>query len=89
MEQANLTPLRPWCKTAIHLQGASGRDISEAMIDNARRTSEVFAAVHAAGLNVDHLGEPGEDFWPSFPNLPAAVRGTLPRTYSLRATKPA
>jgi SAM-dependent methyltransferase len=226
VERANLCPLRPWCKTAIHLQCAGGRDtlslwvegaervigvdISEAMIDNARRTSaalnapaewyccdvletpstldgtadlvftgrgaicwvhdivawahvvarllrpggtfhlfeshptsylfefeadtlvptgwdyfdhvdvsrgwpstyigeslaipveqqaekfdrawpigDVFGALHGAGLRVDHLGEHREDFWPSFPNLPVEVRNTLPRTYSLRATKPA
>jgi SAM-dependent methyltransferase len=49
---------------------------------------DVFSAVHAAGLRIEHLAEHREDFWPSFPNLPAAVRDTLPRTFSLRATKP-
>jgi SAM-dependent methyltransferase len=60
IERANLGDLRPWCRVAIHLQCASGRDtlslwnegvarvvgvdISDVHIANARRLSEAVAA---------------------------------------------
>jgi SAM-dependent methyltransferase len=60
IERANLGNLREWCKTAIHLQCASGRDtlsllhegvehvigidISDVHIENARRTSTALNA---------------------------------------------
>ncbi len=60
VERANLGDLRAWCRTAIHLQCASGRDtlslwnegvsqvigvdISDVHIANARQTSEALAA---------------------------------------------
>lgn len=75
IERANLGELRAWCKTAIHLQCASGRDtlslwnegvervigvdISDRHIDNARRASEVLRAP-AEWYRCDVLDAPAE-----------------------------
>jgi SAM-dependent methyltransferase len=75
IERANLGPLRPWCKTAVHLQCASGRDtlslltegaervigidISDVMIDSARRISAALGA-NAEWYRCDVLDPPAE-----------------------------
>jgi SAM-dependent methyltransferase len=75
LERANLGDLRTWCKTAIHLQCASGRDtlslwvegaqrvvgvdISDGHIANARKTSEAVGAP-AAWYRCDVLDTPTE-----------------------------
>ena len=49
--------------------------------------SEVFTALTAAGLSVEHLGEHREDFWRSTPNLPDQLSATLPKTFSMVARR--
>jgi SAM-dependent methyltransferase len=73
IERAMLGDLRAWCRRAVHLQCASGRDtlsllnegvgevvgidISDLMIENARRTSEALAAP-ARWIRCDVLDAP-------------------------------
>jgi len=75
IERAMLGPLREWCRTAIHLQCASGRDtlslvnegveqvvgldISDRMIENAIRTSEALG-IPARWFRCDVLEAPSE-----------------------------
>ena len=75
IEHANLGDLRAWCRTAIHLQSASGRDtlslwnegvaqvvgvdISDVHIANARRIGEALAAP-ARWVRCDILDTPHE-----------------------------
>ena len=75
LERAMLGPLQEWCDTAIHLQCASGRDtlslwvegarqvvgldISDVMIENARRTADALGAP-ARWVRCDVLEAPGD-----------------------------
>ncbi|HEY3059542.1 MAG TPA: class I SAM-dependent methyltransferase [Chloroflexota bacterium] len=87
IERANMGPLRPWCELAIHLQCASGRDtlslwvegaqrvvgvdISDIMIDTARRIS---AAV----------GAPAEWYLCDVLDTPTSLDGTADLVYTGR-----
>lgn len=50
--------------------------------------SEIFTAVHTAGLQVVHLGEHPTPYWNIFPNLPPDQAAKIPLTFSLMARKP-
>lgn len=50
--------------------------------------SEIFQALTAAGLRIEHLGEYPDEYWDVFPNLRSELRGKIPLTMSLLARKP-
>lgn len=97
VERSNLGELRSWCRRAIHLQCASGKDtlsllnegvaevvgidISERMIDNARRMAEA-AAMPARFECCDIADAPGDlDGWA---DLVYTGRGALCWLHDLR-----
>jgi SAM-dependent methyltransferase len=87
VERRNLGDLSPWCRRAIHLQCASGRDtlsllnegaqevvgvdISDRHIENARRTSEA-------------LGAPAQWFRADVLDVPSELDGTADLVYTGR-----
>jgi SAM-dependent methyltransferase len=50
--------------------------------------AEVFGALHAAGLTVEHLGEHREGYWDRFAGLSPDVQRRIPLTFSMLARRP-
>jgi len=49
--------------------------------------AEVVQSLIDAGLRIELFGEHPEDYWESFPNLPAELAATLPKTFSILARR--
>jgi SAM-dependent methyltransferase len=85
---ANSELSRGWDATYITEEdlGKKTREMAK-KYSRAWTLSELFGALRAAGLTVEHLGEHVEDYYDGFPNLAPAQRELIPRTFSLIARR--
>lgn len=59
-----------------------------AKFERAWTPSDVFQALTAAGLRVDHFAEHPDRYYDGFPNMPESMRDRIPHTFSMLARKP-
>ena len=70
--------------------GDMGKPVEEMAVMHERgwTLSDVFNAVHDAGLTIEYLGEHKEGYWSEREYMPEGIRDAVPYTFSLLAGKP-
>lgn len=87
IERANLGVLRPWCRRAIHLQCASGRDTLSLLLEGAREVVGIDISdrhIENARRIATALGAPARFFCCDVLDTPSDLDGTADLVYTGR-----
>lgn len=78
---------RGWSETYI---GNQGKPAEEHATKHERlwTLADVFQALVATGLVVEHLGEHPDEYWDAFPRLEPSEKAKIPLTFTILARKP-